>query len=146
MNATTRRVVRHTLFWIAFYLLQFYYGLVSIPALIIAPAMFLNPLRLIVGAAFVFYPLMYWIVPRFFARKKYRRGIFWSLVLFGLFVVMDALWEIRILNSCASCWEELRVKQPEYYTYLHRGLLGTVLTRLISFGFLYQLMVQLATC
>ncbi|MCF3108259.1 sensor histidine kinase [Niabella sp. CC-SYL272] len=141
---TTRRVLRHMLFWMAFYLLQFYYGLVSVPGLKIAPAMFLNPLRLIAGAALVFYPLMYWIIPRFFARKKYRQGIFWSLLLFGVFVFMDAYWEIRILNVCSACWEQLRIKQPDYYNYLHRGLLGIALTRLISLGFLYQLMVQLA--
>lgn len=143
-KATARRVLRHTFFWMAFYLLQFYYGLVSVPGLKIAPAMFLNPLRIITGAAFVFYPLMYWIIPRFFARKKYRRGILWSLLLFGLFVFMDAFWEIRILKGCVPCWAELRVKQPDYYNYLDRGLLNTAFTRLISLGFLYQLMIQLA--
>ncbi|MCD2421905.1 sensor histidine kinase [Niabella pedocola] len=143
-KTTVRRVLRHTLFWMAFYLLQFYYGLVSVSGLKIAPAMFLNPLRIIVGAAFVFYPLMYGIIPRFFARKKYKQGIFWSLLLFGIFVFVDAFWEIRILKGCAPCWEELRVRQPDYYNYLDRGLLNTAITRLISLGFLYQLVIQLA--
>ncbi|MBZ4191298.1 sensor histidine kinase [Niabella beijingensis] len=139
-----RRTAAHLLFWVVFYVVQFYYDLVSISGLKIAPAMFLNPLRIIAGAAFVFYPMMYWIVPRFFARKKYGRGVLWTLLLFGCFVFGDAIWELRILNLCPACWEELRVKQPDYYNYLHRGLLHMVLTRLISLGFLYQLLVQQA--
>lgn len=91
-----------------------------------------------------YYSLIYFIVPQFFARRKYFKGILASLLLIVVYAVVDATWEMSILNECRECMEAVKEKQSAYYDYLQRGSLNVILTRITGLGITYQLLLLMA--
>ncbi len=139
-----KRIILHILFWVLLLAAQVYYGQVSFKDLRRTSMGFLNPLKTTICLILVYYPLMYYVVPRFFYRKKYWKGIFAVLLLGTFYTALDAAWEIDILYGCKPCLEILQEKQPSYYAYLQRGMLNLFLSRIVSLGSIYQLFVLLA--
>lgn len=71
-------------------------------------------------------------------------GVLIVLMLFIGYGFADAAWESSILYNCSNCIEILRTKQPDYYNYFQRGIITIALSRIVSLGLLYQLLLSLA--
>lgn len=139
-----KRVLLHLLFWVSLFLAQVYYGQISFNDLKGTPMAYLTPLRATVCLMLTYYPLAYYILPRYFYKRKYFKAILLLLLLVAGYAALDAAWEMNMLNNCRQCMERLRENQPSYYQYLKRGVLNMFFSRFISLGSLYQLLILLA--
>jgi hypothetical protein len=122
----------------------YYFNTISFNPARGTPATYLLALHNAVTIATAFYSLMYFIWPRFFARRKWGSGI---LLLFVWVIAIATLvsWgDWLIFNRCTSCGESLATYSPDYYQFLQRSLPNIVFVRVLTGGLIYQLVIQLS--
>ncbi|NTS40650.1 sensor histidine kinase [Flavisolibacter sp. BT320] len=137
------RIALHLLFWVLLLASYYYFNTISFNPAKGTPATYLLAVHNAVTIAAAYYSLMYFIWPRFFARKRWGTGI---LVFVGWVIAIATLvsWgDWLIFNRCASCGERLAIYNPDYYQFLQRGLPNIVFVRVLTGGLLYQLVIQL---
>lgn len=139
-----KRILLHILFWCCFFGVQYYIGQVSFNSLKNTPGSYLNPLRVTICLMLVYYPIVYFVIPRFFMKRKWLKAAAALLLLLIFYAAIDAVWEMMILGNCASCMELIKHSQPDYYNYLQRGLINVISSRIVSLGILYQLILLIA--
>lgn len=139
-----QRVLLHILFWSVFFTVQYYIGQVSFNNLKYTPASYLNPLRVTICLMLIYYPLVYYVIPKFFIRKKYLLGVVAILFLIVIYATLDAIWEMMTIANCPTCAKMIKKEQPAYYDYLQRGIENVILSRVISLGIVYQLLLLIA--
>ncbi|RYE12954.1 MAG: histidine kinase, partial [Sphingobacteriales bacterium] len=138
------RIALHLLFWVLLLASYYYFNTISFNPAKGTPATYLLAVHNAVTIATAYYSLMYFIWPRFFARKRWGAGI---LVVVGWVIAIATLvsWgDWLIFNRCASCGERLAIYSPDYYQFLQRGLPNIVFVRVLTGGLLYQLVIQLS--
>jgi len=143
-TALPERVIRHGLFWLLYFAVTWHMSLISFNALKHTPAAYLTPLRVTVLIMLVFYFFAYVLMPRYFLRRKYLKGIFFFLLLALTYTISDTLWERSEISHCIPCMEIMRRYSKDYLSYLERPVFHVVLTRVLSLGGLYQLVIYLA--
>jgi len=139
-----KRILLHVLFWFCFFGVQYYIGQVSFNSLKSTPASYLTPLRVTTCLILVYYPLVYLVIPKLIMKRRWLSGTIALLLLIVFYTVSDAIWEIKILEICTECRDIIKRDQPEYYGYMQRGIINISLSRFISLGILYQLIVLMA--
>ncbi len=142
-SSNTGRIILHLLLWL-FYLSAFYYlESISFNSYKGFAAIF-EPLKNVVTAVLVYYPLVYFVWPHFLRRKKYFLAILFIALLIIFYTTVDHLLERLILQSCENCMEKIKFNQKGYYQLFQKGALNVILVQLISLGIVYQLFVFLA--
>ena len=138
------RLVLHLLFWLAMFASSYYFNTISFNPVRETPGAWLLALKNAVELAVAFYALMYFIWPRFLAKRKW----FKSLVLLFLWLVavtsLDAWADLQIFNRCESCLKGLAKYNPDYYHFLQRNFPNIVFVRVITGGLLYHLVILLS--
>lgn len=143
-TALPHRIIRHGIFWLSYFAITWHMGLVSFNALKNTPAAYLTPLRVTVLIMLVFYLFAYVLMPRYFLRRKYLQGTFFFLLLALTYTIADTLWERSEIAHCIPCMEIMQRATKDYLSYLQRPVPYVLLTRVLSLGGLYQLVIYLA--
>ena len=143
-GTTAGRIALHCCFWLFFFCLILYVNNISLIKAFDGRSRVLLVLRDVLTAAMVYYMLVYLIWQYLWAKKKYFPGILCFVVLVIVYAIVDYLVEQFVWHSCKPCFEELRISQPGYYSYLHRGMIAILSSRLLTLGILYQLLVYLS--
>jgi len=136
-------ILLHLALWVFYFLAVLYLGSISFSSNK-GIAFVLNPIRYTVSTMLIFYPLMYWVWPRFFIHKRYFTGAALILLLIILYAIIDYSFEHLIVFNCQPCVDEMKVKQAGYYELLRKGALNNIFLRLLTLGIVYQLFVFLA--
>ncbi|RYZ48270.1 MAG: histidine kinase, partial [Chitinophagaceae bacterium] len=138
------RIVLHILFWALLLAGYYYFNTISFNPARGTPATYLLAVHNAVTIATAYYSLMYFIWPRFFARKRWVAGIL-VFILWVIAIATLVSWGDRLIfNRCASCGERLATYSPDYYQFLQRSLPNIVFIRVLTGGLLYQLVIQLS--
>lgn len=138
------RVALHLLFWLLMLASYYYFNTISFNPVSGTPATYLLALHNALSISTAFYTLMYWIWPRFIARKRWLASL---LLLFGWLVAIAALvsyGDWLIFSRCETCSQQLAQYSPDYYRFLQRNFPNIVLVRVVTGGLLYQLVIQLS--
>lgn len=139
----TWRLGSHIVFWLIFYLSFAYYNQISFNPYGDSPIGYLSPIHNTLGIMLVFYPLIYWVFPVFFSRKRWFWGVLSLIILLVLFALLTYLGETLIVVWCQSCHDAIEENNAYYLEYLNRGLLSVMLSRLVSLGIFFQLLINL---
>lgn len=103
----------------------------------------LNSLLATLNIALVYYIITGVIYPRWLEKRKYLTGVSCLVLLVILYTWLDYLSEMILLRD--TIWRMLMQKySTEYYTFLQRGVLNILLSRVLSLGIIYQLFLGLA--
>lgn len=137
------RVGSHLLFWLSFYLAFAYYHQIALTPFEDSPYGYLDPIHNILGLALVFYALVYWVFPKFIAKKRWLLSIISFILLSVVYAVITYLGEILIMDYCDSCREVIGQNSAYYLEYLDRGFVSVMVSRLFSLGIFLQLLVYL---
>lgn len=142
-RTTNGKILLHLALWVFYFLAILYLGSISFNNNK-SIAFVLTPLRYTVGTVLIFYPLMYWIWPNFFMKKKYFAGAALIILLIILYATIDYTFEYLIFSNCPPCMNEIKAEQHGYYELINRGPFNVIILRLITLGIVYQLFVFLA--
>jgi LytS/YehU family sensor histidine kinase len=74
------------------------------------------------------------LLPVSILRKRYLPGLLLLLFLLVGYTIADTYAEIQLIQGCPGCVLSLKQYNPDYFSYLHRGFINVVLTRMISLG------------
>ncbi|MFK7775814.1 MAG: sensor histidine kinase [Saprospiraceae bacterium] len=133
------RIVSHFLFWVLSFSSTYFLIKYSFNDYRNSPLAYLTPLRNIFGLILVFYPLMYFVVPRFFKRRKWW-FLFYSLVILTfLYVVVEAIGDKLVFQYCDSCIQLALEHNPSYLTVIRKSIVTNILYK----GSNIQLFLQL---
>lgn len=138
------RMALHILFWALMLASYYYFNTISFNPARGTPATYLLAVHNAVTIATAYYSLMYFIWPRFFARKRWVTGILVFLLWLIAIATLVSWGDWLIFNRCASCGERLAMYSPDYYQFLQRNLPNIVFVRVVTGGLLYQLVIQLS--
>lgn len=133
----------HLLLWLFYFLAIYYLESISFNSYKGYAAIF-EPLKNVVTAILVYYPLVYFVWPNFLRRKRYLLALLFIALLIILYATLDHLLERFILQSCENCMEKIKLNQNGYYQLFQKGAMNVILVQLISLGIVYQLFVFLA--
>jgi sensor histidine kinase YesM len=93
--------------------------------------------------AIVYYIIADLIHPRWLKRKKYPAALSALIMLVLLYTLLDYLSEMILLRD--GTWRALMEKySTDYYTFLQRGVLHVLMSRIVSLGIIYQLFLGLS--
>ncbi|WP_083936525.1 sensor histidine kinase [Arcticibacter svalbardensis] len=81
-----------------------------------------------------YYAFMYAIVPNLILKRKYLLSGLSILLLIISYTIADAYAEINLIQNCKTCLSVLHKFNSNYESYLNRGLINVILTRLLSLG------------
>lgn len=137
------RVGLHILLWVFYFFAVFYLQSISFNPFK-GTTVVLTALKQIVSTAIIFYPLVYWVWPRYLNRKRFLPGALSIVALIIAYTTVDFFIDQAILSNCPSCMETLRNNQHGYYQLLQRGAINVIFLRLVTLGIVYQLFVFLA--
>ncbi|RYZ25545.1 MAG: histidine kinase [Chitinophagaceae bacterium] len=138
------RIVLHLFFWLVMFLGYYYFNTISFNPVRGTPATYLLAVQNIATTCFAFYSLMYFIWPRFLAKKKWLQGTLLLFIWIIASATINSLADWLIFNRCESCGQQLATYSPDYYNFLQRNFLDIVFVRVITGGFAYMLLVQLS--
>ena len=138
------RILLHMLFWAGMFASYYYFNTISFNPVRDTPGAFYLALKNTLEFAAAFYVLMYFIWPRYLAKRKWFKSI--ALLLLWLIGVtaLDAWADLQIFHSCETCMQRLAQYNPGYYNFLQRNFIDIVLARVLTGGLLYHLIIQLS--
>lgn len=138
------RLLLHVFFWTAMFASYYYFNTITFNPVRDTPAAWLLALKGTVEFSLAFYALMYFIWPRYLAKRKWIKGA----LLLGVWLVavtaLDAWADLQIFNGCETCMQGLAQYNPGYYHFLQRNFPNIVFIRVLSGGLLYHLVIQLS--
>ena len=137
------RAGSHILFWLVYYGAFVYYLQISFNPYQGTPYAYLSPIFVVVGLVLVFYALVYWVYPKYLSQRRWLPGILLLIILTVVFTSIIYLGEMVIFNNCALCKDAIIISNAEYFEYLDRGYGPVLLSRLLSFGIVLQLILIL---
>ncbi|PYF74405.1 sensor histidine kinase [Pedobacter nutrimenti] len=130
------RVGFHLIFWLLLFGVKLYLTAVSFNVYRSFPTLsyvYINLFSTLLLAAF-YYLFVYVLIPVFFNKKKYFQGILVSLGLILLYTLTDTFTEMQLIKTCKACTLILQKDHPDYASYLNRGFINVVLTRILGLG------------
>jgi len=137
------RIGSHVLFWLTSYLAVVYYLQISFNTFNDIPYSYLSPINFVVATSAIYYGLVYWVFPKYIVQKRWWLSILSLAVLLVVFTSLVYLGEMIIFNTCPLCKDTIIISNSGYFDYLDRGYGHVLLTRLLSFGVVLQLVVIL---
>ena len=138
------RIALHLLFWLVMFASYYYFNTISFNPVKGTAGAYLLALKNAVEFAAAFYALMYFIWPRYLAKRKWFES---AVLLFCWLVAVTALdaWaDLAIFNGCEVCMQQLALYNPDYYHFLQRNFPNIVFIRVVTGGLLYYLVIQLS--
>ncbi len=142
----SRRVLLHVLFWLLMAGSQWYITSISFnPARALpAGAQAVLTGTQVAGTLLFYYALVYFVLPRFFYRKRWLAGTAAFLLLVGLYALADTVREGAVFSRCGSCAAALKASNPSYFAFLKQSFPGRWLAKLVSLGSLIGMLSALA--
>lgn len=137
------RIFLHLLLWLFFYGALYYLGNISTNKYPGDTAV-LEYTKHAITVMLVFYPLVYWVWPRFWMKKKYIVGVLLIILLIILYATADFYIEQAIVSSCKVCMDNIKQNKNGYYTLLKKGAFSVIFLELATLGIVYQLFVFIA--
>ncbi len=130
------RVGLHLLFWIVLFLVKLYLTQVSFNVYRSFPAtaFFLLTLVSTIVLAIFYYIAVYRILPILLIKKRYVTGGIFLLVALLCYTILDTFLEMSVIGNCKACSAILSQENAAYATYLDRGLINVVMSRLLGLG------------
>jgi hypothetical protein len=138
------RIALHVLFWAAMFASYYYFNTITFNPVRNTPAAYLLALKNTVEFALAFYALMYFIWPRYLAKRKWFKSLVLLFIWLVAVTVLDAWADLQIFNGCENCMQGLAQYNPDYYHFLQRNFPNIVFVRVITGGLLYHLIIQLS--
>lgn len=138
------RVLLHVSFWAAMFASYYYFNTITFNPLNNTSAAWLLALKNAVEFAVAFYSLMYFIWPRYLAKRKWLKGVLLLVVWLVAITALDAWADLQIFNGCETCMQQLAQYNPAYYQFLQRNFPNIVYIRVLTGGLLYHLIIQLS--
>ncbi|RYE47082.1 MAG: histidine kinase, partial [Sphingobacteriales bacterium] len=142
---TSLRIASHFLFWTIMLAIGWYNTLISFNNYnkFDNESILLLNLSGIIGQTLVYYPLVYFVLPQYFQKRKYLQGAGIVLILILFYTLLNALSESFILLNCESCMQILNKTGTGYYVFLHKSLSNRMLNKLLSFGIVFGLIFSI---
>lgn len=141
---TRYRVLLHVLFWSAMFASYYYFNTITFNPLNNTSAAWLLAGKNTVEFAVAFYTLMYFIWPRYLAKRRWIKAVLLLAVWLVTVTALDAWADLQIFNGCETCMQQLAKYNPAYYQFLQRNFPNIVYIRVITGGLLYHLVIQLS--
>ena len=138
------RIALHFLFWALMLASYYYFNTISFNPARGTPATYLLAIHNAISIATAFYTLMYFIWPRFIARKRWVASVALLFLWLVGIATLVSYGDWLIFHRCETCGERLAQYSPDYYRFLQRNLPNIVFVRVITGGLLYQLIIQLS--
>jgi len=139
------RIILHLTFWALFFGLKFYLTLITFNVYSGFPTGSIALLSLcstVLVAAF-YYVLIGIVWKRVFSKQQYFKGIAILAGLLVLYTLADTITERLALNACKDCILTLKKNQASYYDFIQTDITNVVLTRLLSLGTPFSLLLTL---
>jgi hypothetical protein len=130
------RIVLHIAFWVGLFGIQRYLTTISFNNYRDFPDL-VATLLIAGGTASVmlfYYPFVYWVLPRFFYKKRFVTGIAMTLLLVTCYAFADTIVEELVLKRCASCMTQLQASNTGYGPFLNQMLIARLLMKVLSMG------------
>jgi len=137
------RVISHILFWVVLFSSSYYLIQTSLDAYKETPLSYLTPLRNMLGLAFVFYPLMYLLIPQFLEKKRLLFFIISFLFLVLFYIIVEAIGEKMVFYLCDSCSIMAKEKNPDYLSVIQKSIGDNILFKASNFGLFFNLFSSL---
>lgn len=138
------RIALHLLFWLLMMASYYYFNTISFNPARNTPGAYLLAIHNVVTIAAAFYSLMYFIWPRFIAKRRWLLSVVWLILWIVAISFITSVGDWLIFTRCESCGRQLAAYNPDYSRFLQSSLLNIVFIRVISGGLLYQLIIQLS--
>lgn len=138
------RIGLHILFWLVFYGVNYYVNVLTFDPFSHTAASYLSPLRTTASLMGVYYPLVYYVLPRWLLPGKFARAALAIGVLIVVYTLLDYAFEQLLYQQCPECNVILRQSMPDYYAFLQTGVGNVLLARLLTFGIVFQLLTAIA--
>lgn len=138
------RIILHLCFWLCYFAGLCYLNSIALEHAFDSRTSAWMNCRNIMTTAMVYYLLVYVIWRHLWVNKKYALSILSIVLLVIGYTIVDYYSEQLAWASCKSCLEMQRIRQPNYYQYLHLSSFGIIASRLASMGILYQLSIYLS--
>ena len=135
----TIRVISHILFWVAFITSSYYLIQASLNVYKDTALSYLTPLRNTLGLAFVFYPLMYIVIPKLLKKKRLLFFITSFLFLIFIYIFWEALSEKLVFYFCESCTLMAQKNNADYLSVIQKSLFDNILFKSSNFGLYFNL-------
>ena len=134
------RVLAHLVFWVLQFLLNWYLTSISFNAYRMFSQTVLALLALAgtLNLALVYYPLVYYVLPRL-RKGKYLFAVLGILFLLFGYTFINTISEELILNRCASCILLLKGNDNGYYQFLHMPWPNRMFSKLAGLGVFFML-------
>lgn len=142
-NRKAGRILLHVLLWLFYFCAIYYLGSISFGHFQGTTAI-LQSIKNVFTTAMVYYPLVYWVWPKLWMRRKYFMGALVIILLIVAYAAADHWLERGILANCPKCMEQIKLAKTGYYQLYQRGAINVILVQLITLGIVYQLFVFLA--
>ena len=138
------RWIRHLLFWVFVFAARYYIQQITFNNYKqYTRGVVMNSLTATVNIAVAYYLIVGWVYPRWLKKKRYVIGAGGLLLVIVLYTWLDYETEQYLLMD--PRWRSLVQQfQPDYYSFLQRGMINDVLSRILSLGIVYQLFLGLA--
>ena len=139
------RALFHSLFWFFLFLAQLHFATVSFnlyKGFSYAPLL----ARLAcdtTNLAICFYFLAYLVFPLFFFRGKAAIGLALLFLTVIIYTFLQAAIEEIVIKRCASCMQQLALRQVEYNRFLQQSLYARAIDKFESLGILTELFFYL---
>lgn len=143
-NHRPYRIGLHLLFWLLMLGSYYYFNTISFNPARGTPATYLLAVHNAVTIAAAFYGFMYFIWPRFLAKRRWRLSALWLLLWITAVAALTSLGDWLIFTRCQPCGQRLALYNPDYYQFLQRNFPNIVFMRVVTGGLLYQLVIQLS--
>lgn len=143
-NNSYWRIGFHILFWLLVFATNVYVSGISFGGFKNQNAVYLLTGKSILALIIFYYPLIYYVFPHLFLKKKYFLTLFYFILLIALYAWIDALGDKYILARCDECMDQLAKTNPGYYNFMQSKVPEMMLGRIASLGLFYQLIILLS--
>jgi sensor histidine kinase YesM len=133
------RIVSHLLFWVLSFSSTYFLIKYSFDNYRNSPLAYLTPIRNIFGLIIVFYPLMYFVVPRFLNKRKWWFLIYSLMVLTFLYVLNEAVGDKLVFHYCDSCIQLALEHNPSYLSVIRKSIVTNILYKSSNIQLFLQL-------
>jgi hypothetical protein len=91
-----------------------------------------------------YYPFVYWVLPRFFNKRRWMAGVLITCVLVIFYAFTDALTEELLMKPCSACMAIIKDANNGYGPFLQMNLLNRWFLKVISLGVLIGTLFNIA--
>lgn len=135
-SSQSLRLALHFIFWMGLCLVQWWLTSISFNPINNASSkdILLLSFAGVACLAVFYYPFVYFILPRFFYRKKWLSGILMTFALVIIYTLLGDMMEQLLLKTCDTCMEVMKKNNSGYYEFLQKDILSRMQGKILSGG------------